>query len=83
MNEMMTENATFPADAGRAALIAVLRVTLADPRGKMKSATHLSELIFQYGNLPFILFLENIIHKGGLTGLLVGGMEDGIVEEEG
>ena len=43
----------------------------------MKSATHFSELIFQYGNLPFVLFLENIIHKGGLTGLMVGGMEDG------
>ena len=62
----------------RGAPIAELRVTLADPRGKMKSATHFSELIFQYGNLPFVLFLENIIHKGGLTGLLVGGMEDGI-----
>jgi len=39
-------------------------------RQNRSSATHLSEFIFQNGNLPFILFLENIIHKGGLTGLL-------------
>ena len=69
------------ADAGREALNAVLGVTLVHQKDTTKPATHLSEFIFQYGNLPFILFLENVIHKGGLTGLLETDRRTVSVEE--